>query len=112
MQNTAKILEELQLCDDFKTFYDENKTYMVSRTLAEQLCEFADASGRTKAEIIRGSELSEVYGYQIFSGSRLPGRLIFTLQAIFFMWVAGGKINPEILPFTLQIRARTEGELC
>lgn len=74
MRNTGKIVEELQLCDDFKTFYDENKSYMVSKTLAEQLCKFAEESGRKKAEIIRGAELSEVYGYQIFSGIRVPER--------------------------------------
>ena len=73
-RNTEKIVEELQLCDDFKTFYDENKTYMVSNTLAEQLCLLAEGCGLKKAEIIRRAELSEVYGYQIFSGIRIPNR--------------------------------------
>jgi hypothetical protein len=74
MRDTQNILEELQLCDDFKTFYDENKTFMVTKPLSEQLCNFAKETGLTKSEIIRRSELSEVYGYQIFSGSRLPER--------------------------------------
>lgn len=73
-RDTGKIVEELQLCDDFKTFYDENKTYMISHTLSEQLCRFAEESGKKKTEIIRGAELSEVYGYQIFSGVRMPTR--------------------------------------
>ena len=28
VKDTAKIVEELALCDDFKTFYDENRDYM------------------------------------------------------------------------------------
>ena len=36
-KNTAKIVEELALCDDFKTFYDENRDYMVTATLVEML---------------------------------------------------------------------------
>ena len=74
MRNTGIIVEALQLCNDFKTFYDENKSYMVSKTLAEQLCKFAEESGMKKSEIIRRAELSEVYGYQIFSGVRIPER--------------------------------------
>lgn len=73
-RDTGKIVEELQLCEDFKTFYDENKTYMITHTLAEQLCKFAEASGFKKADIIRRAELSDVYGYQIFSGVRMPTR--------------------------------------
>ena len=36
-KDTAKIVEELGLCSDFKTFYDENKEYMVDRSLPELL---------------------------------------------------------------------------
>ena len=74
MHDTQNILEELQLCDDFKTFYDENKNYMITNPLSEQLCKLAEEKGLKKSEIIHRSELSEVYGYQIFSGVRIPER--------------------------------------
>lgn len=74
MADTMKIVEELKLCPNFQTFYDENKDYMVTKSLSEQLKELLKASGKKKADVIRRSELSDVYGYQIFAGTRLPER--------------------------------------
>ncbi len=74
LKNTAKIVEELGLCDDFKTFYDENRDYMVTATLTEMLRDLQEKKGLRKADVIRRAELSEVYAYQIFSGIRHPER--------------------------------------
>lgn len=73
-KNTTKIIEELGLCPDFKTFYDENKEYMVSDTLSEMLNKLLEEKKLKKSEVIKNSELSEIYGYQIFSGVRTPER--------------------------------------
>lgn len=73
-KNTANIVEELGLCDDFKTFYDENREYMVSDTLGEMLRRLQNKKGLRKTDVIKRSELSEVYAYQIFSGQRHPDR--------------------------------------
>ncbi len=74
MKDTSKIVEELGLCDDFTTFYDENKEYMVDRSLAQMLTDLLNEKGLHKAAVIRAAELSEVYAYQIFSGIRIPER--------------------------------------
>ncbi|MBQ3202753.1 MAG: XRE family transcriptional regulator [Clostridia bacterium] len=73
-KDTAKIVEELGLCSDFKTFYDENKQYMTDRSLTELLAELVEKKGIRKSYAIKAAELSEVYGYQIFSGIRHPER--------------------------------------
>lgn len=73
-KDTAKIVEELSLCNDFKTFYDENKDVMVTATLVELLRDLQNRKQLRKADIIRRAELSEVYAYQIFSGTRHPER--------------------------------------
>lgn len=73
-KDTSKIVEELKLCPDFTTFYNENKAYMISETLAELLARLLSEKGLRKAEVIRRAELSEVYAYQIFSGLRVPDR--------------------------------------
>ncbi len=73
-KDTGKIVEELGLCPDFQTFYDENKDYMISATLAELLERLLAEKGLKKAAIIKKAELSEVYAYQIFSGLRVPER--------------------------------------
>ena len=73
-KDTVSIVEELGLCDDFKTFYDENKEYMVSDTLGEMLNRLQAEKNLRKTDVIKRSELSEVYAYQIFSGQRHPER--------------------------------------
>ncbi|MBQ8868831.1 MAG: XRE family transcriptional regulator [Oscillospiraceae bacterium] len=74
MKDTSKIVKELGLCEDFKSFYDENRDYMVKSTLSELLNSLAGQSQIKKSQIIKNSELSEVYAYQIFSGLRVPER--------------------------------------
>lgn len=81
-KDTAKIVEELGLCDDFKTFYDENRDYMVTSTLVEMLGSLQQKKGLRKSDIIRRAEISEVYAYQIFSGNRHPERKKLLCMAI------------------------------
>ena len=73
-KDTSKIVEELGLCPDFKTFYSENKEYMVSGSLSSMLDSLLKTKELKKSAVIRDAELSEVYAYQIFSGLRVPER--------------------------------------
>ena len=73
-KDTSEIVKELGLCSDFQTFYSENKEYMVSADLAQLLAELLQRKGLQKSQVIKNAELSEVYGYQIFSGLRVPER--------------------------------------
>ncbi len=73
-KDTSKIIDELKLCEEFKSFYSGNKEYMVRNSLAEMLNKLINEKGLHKSEIIKNSELSEVYAYQIFSGRRVPER--------------------------------------
>ncbi len=73
-KNTSEMLKELQLCDDFKTFYDENEDYMVKETLSDLLNQLMKRYHLKKAQVVHASEMSEVYAYQIFSGKRVPER--------------------------------------
>ena len=73
-KDTSKIVEELGLCPDFKTFYQENADYIITDSLSELLEKLLKEKKLKKAEVIKNSELSEVYAYQIFSGIRTPDR--------------------------------------
>ena len=73
-KDTVKIVEELGLCPDFQTFYKENRDYMISQNLSELLAQFLEEKGLSKAKVIKKAEVSEIYGYQIFSGVRVPER--------------------------------------
>ena len=73
-KDTSEIVKELGLYQDFQTFYNENKEHMVFDTLAELLAELLQRKGLKKSHVIKNAELSEIYGYQIFSGVRVPER--------------------------------------
>lgn len=73
-KDTSEIVAELGLCPDFQTFYNENKDYMLSESLAQLLAQLLEEAGLKKSQVIKDAELSEVYGYQIFSGVRVPER--------------------------------------
>ena len=74
VKDTSEIVKELELSQDFHTFYNENKEYMVLSDLSQLLSELLRRKGLRKSHVIRNAELSEVYGYQIFSGVRVPER--------------------------------------
>lgn len=74
IKDTADIVEELDICSDFKTFYNENKDYMVKEDLSALLDGLIKKYNLKKSQIIRAAEMSEVYAYQIFSGLRIPER--------------------------------------
>ncbi len=73
-KDTSKIVEELGLCPDFTTFYNENKDYLITASLSELLAELMTKKALRKSAVIKAAELSEVYAYQIFSGLRVPER--------------------------------------
>ena len=73
-KDTSEIVEELGLCPDLQTFYNENKEYRVSTDLAQLLTELLQYKGLKKSQVIKNAEVSEIYGYQIFSGVRIPER--------------------------------------
>ena len=73
-KDTSEIVKELQLSPDFQTFYQENKEYMVDKSLAQLLEQLLQETGLSKAKAIKNAEMSEVYGYHIFAGTRIPER--------------------------------------
>lgn len=73
-KTTSEIVKELGLSEDFQTFYNDNKDYMVFTNLAELLEDLLQRKGLKKSHVIKNAELSDIYGYQIFSGVRVPER--------------------------------------
>lgn len=73
-KNTSELLSELNQCSDFKRFYRENESDITDIKLSRYLQELMEKKGLRKSEVIKRSEMSEVYAYQIFSGLRIPER--------------------------------------
>ena len=73
-KDTSEIVKQLQLSPDFQSFYQENRDYMVDKSLAQLLEQLLKQTGISKAKAIKNAEMSEIYGYHIFAGSRIPER--------------------------------------
>ncbi len=73
-KDTSEIVKELGLCPNFQTFYNENLENMIVDDLATLLAQLLEKKGLKKNQVIKKAELAEVYGYQIFSGLRVPER--------------------------------------
>lgn len=73
-KDTARIVEELKLSEDFNTFYKENFDYMATEPLSILLEDLLKKKDLKKAQVIKNSEIAETYAYQIFSGLRIPER--------------------------------------
>jgi len=73
-KDTEELLKALQLSSQFQTFYQLNQSFMVDKSLAQLLEQLLQQTGMSKAKAIKNAEMSEVYGYHIFAGSRIPER--------------------------------------
>ena len=73
-KSTDELLKELESDEEFTRYYAQNRDQFSRQTLTEALNALLQQKGMTKTEVFRKAELSEDYGYQIFSGLRAPGR--------------------------------------
>ncbi len=73
-KDTSALLEELKSCSDFTKFYNENSEVIKNISLSEHLNGLLIKKGLKKSDVVRASEMSEVYVYQIFSGLKTPKR--------------------------------------
>lgn len=74
MKNTEDLLKELSQADNINDFLKDNEDSFADVTLSEYLTGLLEEKGLTKADVIKRSELSDIYAYQIFSGVKKPTR--------------------------------------
>ena len=73
-KTTDELMNELLKANNIGEYLKENSQYMVSDELSTYLNNINTKKGLVKSELIKKTEFSEVMGYQIFSGTRLPSR--------------------------------------
>lgn len=73
-KDTTEMLKELESYSDFKSFYETNCNNFIKKTLSDYLNDLVTVHNIKKADVIKKSELNEIYAYQIFSGLRVPER--------------------------------------
>lgn len=73
-KTTAELMNELMKANNIGDYLKENSRCMVSGELPAYLSNILEKKGLVKSSVIKKTELSEITGYQIFSGVRNPSR--------------------------------------
>ena len=74
MKTTDELLRELAAAESVSDYLTGNAASLREISLADYLQQLLTEKQLTRAEVIRRSELNEIYCYQIFSGLRQPTR--------------------------------------
>ena len=73
-KSTGELLDSLMKSDDIDAYLEGNRADFTNRTLSALLTTILENKGLVKSDVIHKTEMSEVMGYQIFSGVRKPSR--------------------------------------
>ncbi len=73
-KTTEQLRHEIKAATDIRDFIKNNKKDLVLPLLTEYLNQLLSDKGLSKADVVRGSQLSRAYVYQIFSGEKSPSR--------------------------------------
>lgn len=74
MKSTDQLMDELMKAHNIGEYLKANSKHMISDELSTYLSNILKKKSLVKSAVIKRSELSEVMGYQIFSGTRNPSR--------------------------------------
>lgn len=84
-KRTDELINELKNSKSIKCFIDENESNFTDYSLSEYIEKLMKEKQLKKIDIVKRSNLSEVYTYQIMAGMKNPDRekllcIIFALQ--------------------------------
>lgn len=71
---TDELLSQLKKSSNINSYMKENQSNLIQKSLSEYLNEILEQKHLRKADVIRKSEVNEIYSYHIFSGKRTPSR--------------------------------------
>ena len=73
-KSTDEMLGEILATKNIDKYVSDNKENYVDTTVSKALEDILNEKKLVKSEVIKKAEMSEIYGYQIFSGTRNPSR--------------------------------------
>lgn len=71
---TNELLSELTSPTPLSEYMSDNRSVFLSDSLSKTLCRILDEKDLKKSAVLKRAEINEIYGYQIFSGTRRPSR--------------------------------------
>lgn len=73
-KSTQELLTALSQAENLNTFLEENKPYFRHDHLSDFLVRYMEQKGIRHRDLVQGSQLEEVYAYQILNGIKIPRR--------------------------------------
>ena len=74
LKRTTDLMNELNNTPHIDQYLKDNEEYLIDQSFSKYLCFVIEEKALSKADIIRKSDINEIYAYQIFSGKRTPSR--------------------------------------
>ena len=71
---TDKMMDKLLKSNNIEEYLKENEKYFVDLAISQFLSEYIKSKNLTKSHIIKDAEISEIFGFQVLSGTRNPSR--------------------------------------
>lgn len=71
---TDELMESLNSSPSIDNYLQKEQDYLITASLSTFLNQLISEKGLKKSQVIKDAELNEIYGYQIFSGKRVPSR--------------------------------------
>lgn len=71
---TDELLQALENSSSIHHYLETKGDNLIDASVSQYLSQLLSEKSLKKAQVIRDSEMNEIYGYQIFSGKRFPSR--------------------------------------
>lgn len=71
---TNELMNSLNESTSIETYIQAEQNYLIDASISDFLNELIDKKKIKKSQVIKNAEMNEIYGYQIFSGKRIPSR--------------------------------------
>ncbi|MGN0539796.1 MAG: XRE family transcriptional regulator [Candidatus Fimenecus sp.] len=71
---TYEMMDKLLKANNIEEYIKENREAFVDLTVSDFLNKYINSKGLIKSHIIKDAEISEIFGFQVFSGIRNPSR--------------------------------------
>ena len=71
---TDEMMEKLLKANNIEDYIKENREAFIDLTISQFLSEYIKVNKLTKSHIIKNAEISEIFGFQVLSGTRNPSR--------------------------------------
>ena len=71
---TSELMDALTGNPSIDNYMQTESEHLINEPLSSYLDQLVSEKGLKKSQVLKNADMNEIYGYQIFSGSRFPSR--------------------------------------